>query len=358
MSEPLHVGFVLCSNAAQPLPSTRIAVINMLPWLAEAGMRTTLLFDPPYASETPELQGVAERAIAQRCRVVVLQKVHGPSALALVRRLTAANVRTVYVVCDLVDAAMAESTDATVVVTDYLKSLYPDALQSRIHVVHDGIEKPLVHKDDAPPGDAGGRAALRAVLVTSMQLNRLPVLESVPAWLRVRIVGRYASGWRRWREVRWALSAQTAGQRKEFLRFLVEPRIRCIPWNPEDAYQQMLAADIGIIPVETSCPTRADGMPPAWQVKSENRLSMKMSMGLPVVATPIPAYEPLIEHGVNGFFARSARDWLACLHSLRDPLCRRAMGLAARATVIDRYSMREQARRLVLLLRQVGTPAR
>jgi Glycosyl transferases group 1/Glycosyl transferase family 4 group len=345
----LRVGFVLCSNLEQPLPSTRIAVLNMLPFLRSAGMEARILFASPEPSETPDLSGVAARALEAQCDVVVFQKVRGPQAVALAVQLSTAGVRTVFVVCDVVDVEMVRATDAATVVTEYLRSLYPKELQHRIHVVHDGIERPQAHKSDwSQP--AGGR--LSAVLVTSASLSQLPVLQHPPAWLDVRIVGRYASGVRRWQQLRWTLAGLAPGQRRRTLSFLLDRRIQCVPWTFDGAYEEMLRADIGIIPVETPAPSTADPRP-AWMVKSENRLTMKMSIGLPVVAVPVPAYQDVIEHGVTGYFASSPSDWLKCLSALRDPDHRAQMGRAARASVAARYSMVQQSAKLLEVLKSV-----
>lgn len=345
-----RVGFVLCSSAAAPIPSTRIAVLNMLPFLSAAGLIPSLIFEPLYPDETPDLADVAERAFESGCDVVVLQKVHGPSAIALAHRLREAGIRTVYAVCDLVDPLMAEATDATITISHYLKSLYPRSLQDRIHVVHDGIERPNLSKDNWGTHAGSVQHPLRAVLVTSAALDRLPVAHALPSWLAVRIVGRYARGFQRLRELQWTMAEKSPGDRIGFLKFLCDFRTKCISWDPNGVYDEMLQADIGIIPIDTTTPSLAAGTDPAWKLKSENRLTMKMSMALPVIATPIPSYEAVIEHGVNGFLARSARDWTTCLQALRDPDLRREIGLAARKSVAHRFSMAEQARKLMRVL--------
>jgi len=347
------VGFVLCSPSSRPLPSSRIAVLNMLPFLSAAGIDTRILFEPAEPTETPDLTGVAERAIEAKCDVVVLQKIRGPGAEALAHKLAAAGVGTVYCVCDLVDASMARATDATTVVTEYLKSLYPTQLQSRIHVVHDGIERPVMEKKEWGNNTGTWLNPLKAVLVTSATLDHLPFIDQPPRWLKVGIVGRYARGLRRWQETRWTLAMQTRDERFDYLRFLANRRIECLPWDQEGVYKEMLQADLAVIPIDQPAAALDSTASPPWKVKSENRLTMKMSIGLPVIATPIPSYEPVIEHGVNGFFARSTHDWKACLTALRDPERRREMGVAARASVTRKYSMKEQATKLIRVLSEV-----
>jgi len=350
---PIKVGFVLVSSSRDPLPSTRIAVMNMLPFLREAGFDPHIVFDPPQAVERPDVAGMASRLAAQGFRIIVFQKVHGSSVETLVHELSAHGIRTVFAVCDIVDATMVDITDATIAVTAFLRSLYPVPLQSKIHIVHDGIENAQACKTGWAEHRGSPRQPLRAVLVTSFHLTCLPVISRPPKWLEVAIVGKYAlAGNRRQRlqEMRWNLAERRPRERLSYLRFLLDSRIRRIGWDPVGVYEQMREADIGIIPIEATNEQPRMLAVPAWQRKSENRLTMKMSMGLAVIATPIPAYEAVVESGINGFLARTPKDWAACLDALRDPGLRIEMGRRARLAVQERYSMKEQARRLVDVL--------
>lgn len=356
--KPVKVGFALLSNSQAPLPSTRICVLNMLPFLREAHFDPHIVFEPDQetATETPDMPDLAERLVQEGFRVVFFQKVHGPSTEALARKLSQAGIKTVFAVCDHVLPAMVEATDATVTVTDYLKTLYPRAQHAKIHVVHDGIENPDARKA-AWSDHRGSRAQpLRATLVTSASLSQLPVIGDPPDWLKVSIVGRYAPAGkvlRRLREARWKVAEQRPDERLNYVSFLLNRRIERLAWDPVGVYEHMCAADIGIIPVELPIDPKTGRTPPGELVKSENRLTMKMSTGLPVIATPIPSYEAIIEQGVNGFLARSRADWVSCLEALRDPALRREMGARARAAVLERYSKKEQARRLLAVLHEL-----
>jgi glycosyltransferase involved in cell wall biosynthesis len=252
---------------------------------------------------------------------------------------------------------MVDTTDATVAVTDYLKSLYRAALQPKIHVVHDGIEQPNAFKTDWRT-DRGSRGRpLRAVLVTSSEMDQLPVLGTPPQWLEVVVVGRYQRrehSYKRLNEVRWKLAEKSGWhERLDYLRFLADGRIRRVPWDPLSVYEELRRADIGIIPID-SRPEAGSGLDsPGWMLKSENRLTMKMCIGLPVVATPIPSYRQVIEQGRNGFLASSRAEWIENLDALREPTMRRSIGQRARESVLERYSMHEQAERLIGVLRQL-----
>lgn len=353
----IKIGFVLLSNSRNPIPSTRITVLNMFPFLREANFDPHIVFEPESGTETPELDELTQRLISEEFHIVYFQKVHGASAEKLARKLSASGIKTVYGVCDLVDEGMATATDATIVVTDYLKSLYPPALQSKISVVHDGIEHPEKFKTSFNSNQGSSTRPLNAVLVTSANLDRLPVLKSLPNWLNVSIIGRYPpkeQAMLRLRTAYWQLASQTdTSERIAYLRFLTNSRIQRIAWDPIDVYKIMQQADIGIIPIDIQPEEKLTQIPPLWKVKSENRLTMKMCVGLPVIATPIPSYLPVIDQGKNGFLANSNQDWLNYLNALRDPKLRQDIGVNARQSVLDKYSKEEQARRFITVLRNL-----
>jgi glycosyltransferase involved in cell wall biosynthesis len=194
-------------------------------------------------------------------------------------------------------------------------------------------------------------------MVTSERPHELPLIGGPPEWLEVEIVGSYAPAgerFRRMREARWKMTTRNGlRERLAYLRFLATPRIRRVAWDPVGVYERMRQADIGIIAIDTSPGPEPGESSPRWKVKSENRLTMKMAVGLPVIATPIPAYEPVMEHGQGGFFARSRSDWMTYLDALRDPMYRRTIGQQARESVLTRYSQEEQARRLIEVLREL-----
>lgn len=354
LKSSIRIGFVLLSNTQNAIPSTRIVVLNMLPYLRSAGFDPHIVFEPTTSTKTPDVSGIAEKIKAGGFQLVVLQKVFGDSVLELARELRQAGIKTVFSICDFVNPAMCDATDATIVVTDYLKSMYPMAQQKKVFVVHDGVERPQLHKSEWGAHTGTRAHPLNAVLVTSSSLDRLPLLGSPPSWLKVTIVGRYSapgSPLRRWKENKWHIAGKNgAAERWRYLQFLANSRIVCDAWGAESVYDSMLSADIGIIPIEVDPVRDPTG---EWKVKSENRLTLKMAIALPVVATPIPSYEPVIDQGVNGFLAGSHDDWVRCLTALRDPALRQHVGEKARETALARYSMDRQAERLIGVLRQV-----
>ena len=339
------------------MPSTRISVLNMFPFLREAGFEPQVVFDPLRATEAPDVSGGASDLQKAGFDIVYFQKVRGPSVVRLARQLSSAGIKTVYGVCDFVDVEMVDTTDQTIVVTDYLKSLYPESQRRKIHVVLDGIEHPEIRKTEWQTHRGSRGRPFTPVLVTAIALDRLPLIGTPPDWLKVSIIGRYPekdSVLSSLRRTRRKLTEQPSSiERLRYLHFISHGRIRRFSWDPVGVYKAMQNADIGIIPIETSPEHPPDLPVPSWKVRSENRLTMKMGIGLPVVATPIPAYEQVIEQGKNGFLAKSKSEWLECLAALRDPGYRQSMGARARESVLERYSMEKQASALIEALRNV-----
>ena len=352
----IRVGFALLSNSHNPIPSTRIACLNMFQYLRKAGFEPEILFDPLTPCEEPELDGVVDKALARQCAVVVFQKVHGSAVVEAATRLRNAGVRTVYSVCDLVDNQMAAATDATIAVTSYLKSLYHPDLQARIRVVHDGVERPELFRSTKDQDVSKRGRGLKASLVTSHELYAIPVLGIPPRGWCVDVIGHFPPGGHRMTRMwsaRRMLSATGLTRKVSLLLAMLHSRIRHIAWDYQGVYERLLESDAGIIPINTSDDHCGPSGIPSWKVKSENRLTLKMAMGLPVIATPIPSYEDIIEHGKNGFLARSRRDWLYCLERLRDEDLRREMGSKARESALGRYSMDAQANLLLAVLGRV-----
>ncbi len=351
----MKIGFILLSNENALQPSTRIAALNMFPHLREAGWQPFIAWQPESACERPDLSGLDPDTLAD-CDVVLFQKVHGPSVVALARALAQRGVRTVYSVCDLVQAEMAEACDLTLVISDYLKSLYPAALQGRIRVVHDGIENSALCKADWGAHHGSRRQPLRAVLVTSAAQCVLPHIGFPPPWLHVDIVGRYMPAERPLARLRADLhllrSQRGWKARWQVLRFLWHPRIRRIAWSPQRVEQALLEADIGILPIDTTPGPTPDSVP-AWKVKSANRLTLLMSAGLPVVTSLVPSYAEVLQHGRNGLLAKDRAEWLSALEQMRDPALRSRFGRQGREDALRSYSRDAQAASLLAALAEM-----
>lgn len=356
MAGRIRLGFVLASPRARPLASTRTSVLNMLPYLERAGFDASIAFEPPVPVEVPDVTGLAERMIREGYDLAYFQKVHGASVAREIESLATAGIRTVFGICDRIDLPMVRATDLTITVTEFLKALHPSDVRDSIRVVHDGIERPDVARRDASDHPGTRAQPLSLLLVTSGRLDHLPVLDGIPPWATLTVVGSYRESSRFADRIRQdcaivASAGNDMRRRARALRFVLHPRVRRVAWHADGVYDALLAADIAILPIARKMD--GDIGVPVWQIKSENRLTMKMAAGLPVVATPIPSYLPIVENGENALFARDASQWNDALARLRSPDERRRIGRNARESVLAPYSKDAQAKRLIEALHWV-----
>ena len=116
-------------------------------------------------------------------------------------------------------------------------------------------------------------------------------------------------------------------------------------WSAASELTDLAECDIGLVPLPDLPWNR-------W--KSFYKTIQYMALGLPVVAARMGSNAEVIEDSVNGFLVDSDEEWVARLRALADdPRLRRTVGAAARATVLERYSLRSQMPRLVSLFARI-----
>lgn len=176
--------------------------------------------------------------------------------------------------------------------------------------------------------------------------------------------GRVVIGWigspSTWPEVRPLLPVIAAICREKGARFRVvgagdDARsdqfdgLELVDWTEADEVAEVQQMDIGIMPLRNL---------PFQRGKSGYKLVQYMACGLPVIASPVGANRQLIDHGMNGLLATSPDEWKQALARLiLDPELRSTMGDAGRAKVVQDYSLKAHAPRLVELFRSLaGSP--
>ena len=93
--------------------------------------------------------------------------------------------------------------------------------------------------------------------------------------------------------------------------------------------------------------------------KSGYKLIQYMACGLPVVASPVGVNCEIVEHGVNGFLARTDEEWITALTALRkSPDLRIRMGAAGRRKVEEHYCVQVTAPYLHRLLDEAAAQGR
>ncbi len=112
--------------------------------------------------------------------------------------------------------------------------------------------------------------------------------------------------------------------------FADHPRIRKLKTVKLEEYPALLANfDIALAPLTDDSFNAC---------KSDLKFLEYAALGLPVVASKVPAYEHSIVHGENGFLARNQKDWLKYLRRLiADEGLRESIGRAARSFAESRF---------------------
>lgn len=127
---------------------------------------------------------------------------------------------------------------------------------------------------------------------------------------------------------------------------LREDGVHVVPWSIETWEDVMITSDIGIVikPRDDFFQSR----------KPPTKVITYMAAGLPTICTPTVADESVIRHGETAYAAYSDEDWRRYVTELAASAeRRRRMGVAARESVITRFSISEVAREHESVFRSV-----
>ena len=113
-------------------------------------------------------------------------------------------------------------------------------------------------------------------------------------------------------------------------------------WSMAGELDDLRSFDVGIMPLPDDPWTRG---------KCAVKVLQYFAAGVPVVCSPVGASREIVEHGRNGYFARSEDEWVERLSELlADATLRRQFGAAGRDAVAERYSVHANIGRLVAAL--------
>src|SRR3989338_7001780 len=117
------------------------------------------------------------------------------------------------------------------------------------------------------------------------------------------------------------------------------------PWSMEEEIRDLKTFDIGIMPMPDNDWTRG---------KCGFKAILYMNMGIPCVCSPVGMNKEIITDGINGFLASTEEEWVEKLSLLiKVPELRNRIGIAARKTVEERYSVKVNAPKYLEVLKKV-----
>lgn len=128
------------------------------------------------------------------------------------------------------------------------------------------------------------------------------------------------------------------------------PAVVCVPWSLDEEVGQLRSFDIGIMPMPDNEWTRG---------KCGFKAILYMSMAIPAVCSPVGMNKEIIKDGVNGFLAVDEGQWVEKLTLLiENAELRNRMGIEARKTVEERYSVKVNAPKFVAVLKEAYIKSR
>jgi glycosyltransferase involved in cell wall biosynthesis len=337
------IGYIMLGDTDKVLASTRITILNTLDLIRQNGYDPMILDKSSFYDPFRNLNGVVEEAVSQGFGdgdIVYIQSMRSESAIDSVNKFRGLGIKTVFGVCNFIDTTMAGLCDATVVPSQRLKGCYPEYLHDKIHVVHDGIEFSNIYKTNY-----GVECNPCSVFLTGKRYDYIPGL-FIPEDMNLTVIGPYGHNNAQSFRVPRGHGGKTGVETpKGFNSF------RKIVWSLE-AYKRLSEFDIGVLPIDLNEPMPRPDQAPTT-TRSSNKLTQMMSVGLPVIAGPLPAYYDIIEHGVNGFIATTPDEWITAFDELRSADVRIMIGKVARESVKDKFSLEAQVDKLLTVLKSL-----
>lgn len=114
------------------------------------------------------------------------------------------------------------------------------------------------------------------------------------------------------------------------------PKINCksllfVPWNKRHEISDLMAIDIGIMPLTDD----------AWaKGKCGFKALQYMALGIPALVSPVGVNAKIVDEGVNGFICHSQQDWHDKIEMLlMNPVLRKSLGKKAREKIVKNYSV-------------------
>lgn len=102
-------------------------------------------------------------------------------------------------------------------------------------------------------------------------------------------------------------------------------------WALEEENSDLQEVDIGLAPLPDHEWTKG---------KCATKLLQYLSIGIPVICSPVGVHNEIIKEGINGMFANSVDEWVEKLTVLiNDKALRKRIGLEGRKTVESAYSL-------------------
>lgn len=88
--------------------------------------------------------------------------------------------------------------------------------------------------------------------------------------------------------------------------------------------------------------------------KCATKLLQYLSVGIPVVCSPVGVHNEIIQEGMNGLFAASTQEWIEKVSLLiKDKALRERIGLEGKKTVEFSYSLKANIPKFISIIKEL-----
>lgn len=311
----IKIGWIL--SGSKNVAGARIQGWNMHEEFLKKRINSEVISFKHYNYDLKFTKGEINNIIKRNYDAIVLQKIQtGKNFDYLIYQAHKKGTKIIFIGIDNINVEFAIKCDAIIVVSKYLKRLIPKDNQKKTFLVFDSYEHPKEqykkHNDNKK---------LKLVFVSNSVFSKFPQIEFLPKNVSLTIIGPPEERVRRFMP-----------DKKMFTD--TPYKFKYIVWNLDKVHKEILKCDVGVIPYRDK-----DLKEDYVKRKSNNRLVLFMSLGMPTIVSPTPEYKKLIKQGINGFIAKTPMEWIKFIEFLRDnPDKRKKIGEIARKEVIDKYS--------------------
>lgn len=326
----MKIGWILSGN--KNVAGARIQGWNMHEEMLKMKIKSEIISSDHYNYNLNFSKMEIDKIIKKGYDLIVLQKIQsGENFDYFVKEAHKRKIKIVFIGIDNINIEFAVKCDAIVVVSKYLKGLISKKYQKKSFLVFDSYEHPKKQYKKITD-----KKKIKLVFVSNSVFSRFPQIDYLPKEVSLTIIGP---------------------PEKRVKKFLPDKKMftdtpykfKYLVWNINKVNEEILKCDVGVIPYRDK-DLKGDFI----QRKSNNRLVMFMSLGIPTIVSPTPEYKKLIDQGKNGFIANSPDEWIKFIELLRDnPKLRSKIGERARKDVLNKYSLNSQAKLYLKIFKKV-----
>jgi glycosyltransferase involved in cell wall biosynthesis len=306
---PLNVGWIMCADTNAG--SSRIGGFNLHQEFQKIGISSTILHQNKKFSVNIDVDPdtIIQKIKDLNITLIVFQKVCLGHAIKVVNYCKVNKIKIVFAIGDLIETPLYELSDLVITTSKYfeknIKDKYP---KSKVTYIDDAIEveSPIkVHTDKGKCLTVGWFG----------NKDKIDFLDNFKSILK--------------NEDRLITFSNTP-------KATFEMGYGCEKsWDLNFITQKMRElVDVVLIPIDLSNPSNL--------VKSSNRLTLPLYLGIPVICSSIESYKQVYDLRFDSFYLmenNNLKEWSEKLDSLRDYKKRNEMGNLARQSVLLRHNL-------------------